>query len=200
MGHFLPHDLSGLFSSKWWGSYSPMIPWSQQVGEHPSYASTFYPHDTATSPTFWLSTWQSQLPVSAESAADLEDPWSKPPRPCQVASSKTRTDHHTLPAEFISTYARLPLSITAEFSFDEPTVAQIYTANLSPCWHGCQHAFWTACWSVHLVHIWHCYKPPPPKKPDALVEQIWSTLTLHLFLVTIHVSPHETFSFAHIQQ
>jgi len=132
MGHFLPHDLSGLFSSKWWGSYSPMIPWSQQVGEHPSYASTFYLHDTATSPTFWLSTWQSQLPVSAESAADLEDPWSKPPRPCQVASSKTRTDHHTLPAEFISAYARLPLSITAEFSFDEPTVAQIYTAIYPP--------------------------------------------------------------------
>jgi hypothetical protein len=118
VGHFLPHDLhdlSGLFSSKWWGSYSPMIPWSQQLGEHPSYAPTFCPHDAATSPTFWLSTWQSQLPVSAASAADLEGPWSKPSRPCQVASSKTHIDHCTLPAEFISDYARLPLSISAEF-------------------------------------------------------------------------------------
>jgi hypothetical protein len=72
VGHFLPHDLhdlSGLFSSKWWG----MIPRSQQLGE-PNYAPTFCPHDAATSPTFCphkaatsppfcLSTRQSQLPV-----------------------------------------------------------------------------------------------------------------------------------------
>ena len=51
VGHFLPHDLhdlSGLFSSKWWG----MIPQSQQLREHPNYAPTFCPHDAATSPTF----------------------------------------------------------------------------------------------------------------------------------------------------
>ncbi|KAI9390762.1 hypothetical protein POPTR_008G224246v4 [Populus trichocarpa] len=72
-------------------------------------------HEAATSPISWLSTWQPQLPPSAVSAADLEGPSSKPPRPCQVASSKTRIDHCMLPAEFISAYARLPRSIAAEF-------------------------------------------------------------------------------------
>jgi hypothetical protein len=31
----------------------PCSPWSQQLGEHPSYAPTFCPHDVATSPTFY---------------------------------------------------------------------------------------------------------------------------------------------------
>ena len=39
-------------------------------------------HEAATSPISWLSTWQSPLPISAASAADLEGPLSKSPRPC----------------------------------------------------------------------------------------------------------------------
>ena len=36
------------------GAFSPPCsPWSQQLGEHPSYAPTFCPHDVATSPTFY---------------------------------------------------------------------------------------------------------------------------------------------------
>jgi len=54
-------------------------------------------------------------PVSAASAADLGGPLSKTPRLCQVASSKTHTDHRTLPAKFIYVYVRLSLSIVAEF-------------------------------------------------------------------------------------
>ena len=96
---------------------SPMIPCFQDMVEH--YLSPMIPcsasHEAATLLIFWLSTWQPQLPASAASAADFEGPSSKPPRPCQVASSKTRIDHCMLPAEFISAYARLPRSIAAEF-------------------------------------------------------------------------------------
>jgi len=42
--YFLGH--SGVLSP-------PCSPWSQQLGEHPSYAPTFYPYNAATSPTFY---------------------------------------------------------------------------------------------------------------------------------------------------
>jgi len=79
---------------------SPMIPCFQDIVEH--YLSPMIPcfqdivarrapqfmlprsasHEAATSPISWLSTWQPQLLVSAASAADLEGPLSKSPRPC----------------------------------------------------------------------------------------------------------------------
>ena len=82
--------------------HDSMFPGLSGMENTPVMLPRFASHEAATSPISWLSTWQPPLPDSAASAADLEGPLSKSPRPCQVASSKTCTDPCTLPAEFVS--------------------------------------------------------------------------------------------------
>jgi len=63
-------------------THDPMFPGLSGMESTPVMLPCFASHEAATSPISWLSNWQPPLPDFAASAADLEGPLSKPPRPC----------------------------------------------------------------------------------------------------------------------
>ena len=66
-------------------THDPMFLGRSGMESTPVMLPRFAPHEAATSPISWLSTWQPQLPVSAASIANLEGPLSKFPRPCRIS-------------------------------------------------------------------------------------------------------------------
>jgi hypothetical protein len=81
----------------------------------------------------------------------LDNPCSHQPIP--LTSFPVWPGHSSIQSMFVN-------NLRCRFPFDKPSAAQICAVDLSHCWHGCQYPkalFWTACRSVHLVHIQHYY-------------------------------------------